>query len=54
MQKETQTKSPLQEVVQILANGIIRLKKKVGTTDSDISLQTPVAKAPYGSRRRTA
>jgi hypothetical protein len=28
MQKETQTNSSLQEVAQILANGIIRLKKK--------------------------
>jgi len=28
MQKEIQTDSPLQEVAQVLANGIIRLKKK--------------------------
>jgi hypothetical protein len=28
MQKEIQTDSPLQEVASILANGIIRLKKK--------------------------
>ena len=28
MQKEIQTDSPLREVAQILANGIIRLKKK--------------------------
>lgn len=28
MQKETQTNSPLQEIAQILANGIIRMKKK--------------------------